>query len=426
MASSLVLPSGLTSSLSRTMRTRILRISTFHSKNQNLSSLSWRQPSRRKNQIPDIHDERKRDHSSSSESDISVATSQVAQQEWTYNIFEDSPYKSQMVDVSDIAQDMRLGVREYTERHENVKLVGILAQPPQSSPWSIAGAELYSDQISRIFEEDSIHYHVSRCVASSPQAVASKIQKYNQDSSVHGILVFYPIFSSQQRNDRRIYMHRATGVYFKTDDDWLRDSVHPSKDVEGLCHAYHSRGLFRQRAATGRKQCHTYIPCTAQAVSRILDRHCMSKTLEDSCLSDETRWTGCTVTIVNRSEIMGRPLAALLALKGAVVYSVDESSILEFSTGRRLRRRNDMSLEKCLERSEIIVSGVPNESFKLPSHAIRDGSFIVNVSEHLNIEEDSLFPTKPNVQLVPHVGKVTVASLEENLVRLHREQKGSA
>ena len=85
-----------------------------------------------------------------------------------------------------------------------------------------------------------------------------------------------------------------------------------------------------------------------------------------------------------------------------------------------------MSLEKCLERSEIIVSGVPNESFKLPSHAIRDGSFIVNVSEHLNIEEDSLFPTKPNVQLVPHVGKVTVASLEENLVRLHREQKGSA
>jgi len=43
---------------------------------------------------------------------------------------------------------------------------------------------------------------------------------------------------------------------------------------------------------------------------------------------------GKIVTVINRSEIVGRPLAAMLANDGAEVYSVDINSIYKFSGGR--------------------------------------------------------------------------------------------
>jgi hypothetical protein len=43
---------------------------------------------------------------------------------------------------------------------------------------------------------------------------------------------------------------------------------------------------------------------------------------------------GKIVTVINRSEIVGRPLAAMLANDGAEVYSVDINSIYRLSGGR--------------------------------------------------------------------------------------------
>lgn len=39
---------------------------------------------------------------------------------------------------------------------------------------------------------------------------------------------------------------------------------------------------------------------------------------------------GKIITIVNRSEVVGRPLAAMLSNDGAKVYSVDVNDVLEF------------------------------------------------------------------------------------------------
>ncbi len=49
------------------------------------------------------------------------------------------------------------------------------------------------------------------------------------------------------------------------------------------------------------------------------------------------RLHGKTVTIVNRSEVVGRPLAAMLANDGARVYSVDLDGIQVFHRGQGLR-----------------------------------------------------------------------------------------
>ena len=46
------------------------------------------------------------------------------------------------------------------------------------------------------------------------------------------------------------------------------------------------------------------------------------------------RMKGKKVAVINRSEIVGRPLAAMLANDGADVFSIDISSIVLMQRGR--------------------------------------------------------------------------------------------
>jgi methylenetetrahydrofolate dehydrogenase (NAD+) len=205
-------------------------------------------------------------------------------------------------------------------------------------------------------------------------------------------------------------------VYYKSDDDWLRDVVSPLKDVEGLGHNYNARWIFRARGRN-RMEREVYIPCTALAVMKILQTY---HPLESSVAeAQHKRWAGFRVTIVNRSEILGRPLAALLALEGASVYSVDDSSILEFMDGGRMRLRNDLTLNECLRQSAIVVTGVPSEDYCLPCDMILPETTVVNISEYANVDEAAVIHT-PHIRLIPQIGKVTVAALEQNLILLHQ------
>ena len=221
------------------------------------------------------------------------------------------------------------------------------------------------------------------------------------------------------------HFDKMNGTYYKTDDDYLRDVVDPAKDVEGLCHDYNARHLFRARAKH-RSRCQNgdiYVPCTALAVTKILEAYHPPL---GSAENEHERWRGEIITVINRSEIMGRPLAAILALNGARVYSVDEDSILEFRPDGRMKRcTGGLTLERCLQQSTIVVTGVPSPHFRVPAQAIQDGTTIVNVSEFSNVDETD-FLARPNVTLIPQVGKVTVAALEHNLVRLHQNNARQA
>jgi methylenetetrahydrofolate dehydrogenase (NAD+) len=313
-----------------------------------------------------------------------------------------------LIDVSELAWSMREEVRAYT-KSETVRLVGVLAEGESGNYRS--DAELYSEQIAEIAKEDGISYQVCRCEGKDPADVLGVIRDLNEREDVHGVLVFYPIF--KQRMARKEYLNRATGVHYKTQDDYIRDMVSPTKDVEGLCHDYNSRWLFRARGMN-RTTNEAYIPCTALAVMKILE------TYHSHHPNGPKQWSGLNVTVVNRSEILGRPLAALLALEGATVYSVDDKSILMFSPGGRMRRCPTLALQDCLEKSSVVVTGVPSPDFLLKSQHIASGSTVVNVSEFINVDEESLLE-RPNIKLIPHIGKVTCAALQLNLIHLHEK-----
>jgi hypothetical protein len=70
--------------------------------------------------------------------------------------------------------------------------------------------------------------------------------------------------------------------------------------------------------------------------------------------------------------------------------------------------------------SSIIVTGVPTKAYRLPTEWIQPGTTVVNVASFKNVDEEALLKI-PGVVYVPQVGKVTVAMLERNLMRLFEQ-----
>ena len=124
---------------------------------------------------------------------------------------------------------------------------------------------------------------------------------------------------------------------------------------------------------------------------------------------------GRTVTVINRSEVVGRPLAALLANDGARVFSVDIDSIQEYTkrptphtstsdeeggkaaaaARRAFHPRHvvrpvppSFDLLRCLALSDVVVSAVPSATYKVPTSALKDGCVCVNVAADKNFEAD--------------------------------------
>ena len=344
------------------------------------------------------------------------------------------------IDVTPLADSLRSRVREFT-RKENLKLIGILANDGSHR----LDSEIYSDRIQQTFEEDGIDYEVWRYPEGGGQYdsglllpdeqqqlqqqankirwIKDRIQLINDSADVDGALIFYPIHPFGPKGP---YKCRLTGVYYKTQDDHIRDLVHPSKDVEGLC----GTKWFKIRDS-GQKEPPAIYPCTALSVLRILEEYHINNGNGDDNGNGNNKdgdddisknlWKDQTISIVNRSEIMGRPLAVMLAEKGATVYSIDINSILQFRPdGKRLRRCNPQTttLKSCLRESNVVVAGVPQADFRLPLSSIAEGSTIINVSEFPNVCEDSLLTERPDIKYIPQVGKVTVATLSLNLMNL--------
>lgn len=160
------------------------------------------------------------------------------------------------------------------------------------------------------------------------------------------------------------------------------------------------------------------LPCTPLAIIKILEHLQIYNTFLDY----GKRLFGRRITVINRSEVVGRPLAALLANDGAEVYSVDITGVQNFSRGSGLKKqKHDVQdlegwgLEKCLPISEVVISGVPSETFKVPTELIREGAVCINFSSEKNFNPD--VKEKASIY-VPAIGKVTIVILMRNLLRI--------
>ena len=118
--------------------------------------------------------------------------------------------------------------------------------------------------------------------------------------------------------------------------------------MEGLCHSYRTN-LYRNVRfldyPTNNQKC--LLPCTALSVVKIIES-CPG--CYDFTKPVGRKLEGKTVTVINRSEIVGRPLAAMLANDGADVYSVDINSIYMFREGRLHACDDSVTPESCVRK----------------------------------------------------------------------------
>jgi 5,10-methylene-tetrahydrofolate dehydrogenase/methenyl tetrahydrofolate cyclohydrolase len=164
------------------------------------------------------------------------------------------------------------------------------------------------------------------------------------------------------------------------------------------------------------------LPCTPLAILKLLQHAGMRGTSEAAPLA------GVTACVFNRSEIVGRPLAAMLANDGARVHSFDVNgtAMFEPAIGRRAHdvRESTTDRRSALAESDVVISAVPSESFEqITGDEIREGAICVNVAERANFADSVL--DRAGV-FVPRVGPLTIAMVTRNLTRLARLQTDHA
>lgn len=282
------------------------------------------------------------------------------------------------------------------------KLVGFLANDDPA-------AQMYANWTGKTCEGLGFEYEL---IQVDKNDLESSLIKANKDDNVNGIMVYFPVFGDKQ-------------------DQYLQQLISTEKDVEGLNFMYYHNLYHNVRfldAPYNEQKC--ILPCTPLALVKILEY----LGVYNKILHYGNRLYGKKILVVNRSEIVGRPLAALLANDGATVYSVDINNIQQFSRGDDLLEKrhkavqldSSHTLENLAPTCDVIITGVPTDSYKFPTEYITNGTVVINFSSSKNFTDD----VKQKAGLyVPSIGKVTISMLLRNLLRLiknknHRLAKG--
>ncbi|MGH1550657.1 bifunctional methylenetetrahydrofolate dehydrogenase/methenyltetrahydrofolate cyclohydrolase [Leifsonia poae] len=293
------------------------------------------------------------------------------------------------LDPSGVAAEFRAQVREDVTRlaadGRSLRVVGLLGQ--ETGP-----AATYARFAGRGFQDVGIEFDL-RHVA--PDAVEAAVADANLDPEVDGVFLYYPL--TDPRGDR-----------------WLRELVDPRKDVEGM-HSFWSRLLYEnQRFVDPDRSVRAILPCTPLAILKLLQKAGMRGTDPSAPLA------GVTACVINRSELVGRPLAAMLANDGALVHSLDLTGSVTFepAIGRHTHdvRDSGVTRAEALATADVVISAVPSRSFELiRGDEIREGAICVDVAEFTNF--DPSVRERASV-FVPRVGPLTIAMAARNLVRL--------
>lgn len=142
-------------------------------------------------------------------------------------------------------------------------------------------SQVYVRNKARACEKAGIDGRTMRLPASTTQAeLVAVVQALNDDPAVHGILVQLPL--PKDGNGGNGFDERA-----------ILDAVDPAKDVDAFSPI--NVGLLMQ----GR---HRFLPCTPHGIVQLLHRYKIST-------------AGRHVVVVGRSDIVGKPMAMMLAQK---------------------------------------------------------------------------------------------------------------
>jgi 5,10-methylene-tetrahydrofolate dehydrogenase/methenyl tetrahydrofolate cyclohydrolase len=302
---------------------------------------------------------------------------------------------ARVVDPAALAASFRAEIRDEVARlPEPLRLVGLLSAEQGPSV-------TYAEYTRKGCDDVGIRFELRQVPRLEVEA---ELRAANEDPGVHGVLIYYPVFGTEQ-------------------DRYLRDSVDAGKDIEGL-HSFWARCLYEnRRLLDGSGKQKAILPCTPLAVLKLLDAAGASRPDTPRPLE------GVRACIFNRSEVVGRPLASMMANDGAEVVSFDLDGPVLF----RPKDENDaggpghlveetsLGRAEALARADVVITGVPSREFRLVgADEIREGAVCVNFSTFKNFHDDVVERASA---FVPRVGPMTVTMALRNTLRLYRNAR---
>lgn len=229
--------------------------------------------------------------------------------------------------------------REIAAMRRKPRLATVLFRPEQN-PASLR----YRDLMVRDAERLGIVHEPHE--AREEEELLALVRRLNEDRAVTGAMLFYPLKAAVK-------------------DEEVMDLLSPHKDVEGL-HSLNLGYLVKyKRFLDEARGIKCVVPATAKAVVKLLQSEV------------ELRLEGAFACIVNNSMRVGKPLGLMLENLGATVVKCYDK------TPRPL-------LEDCVRRADVVVTAVPDPSFRLEPSWVKPGAALVDVSFEGNFDAKAM------------------------------------
>ncbi|TWT99037.1 bifunctional methylenetetrahydrofolate dehydrogenase/methenyltetrahydrofolate cyclohydrolase FolD [Neorhodopirellula pilleata] len=199
-------------------------------------------------------------------------------------------------------------------------------------------SQVYVRNKERACEKAGIASSLDRMPASTTQAeLLDRIDQLNRDESVSGILVQLPLPSVQRG---------GTGV----DERAVLDAIDPRKDVDAFSPV--NVGLLMQ----GRPR---FLPCTPHGIIQLLHRSGIST-------------NGKHAVVVGRSDIVGKPMAMMLAQKDGSCGTETANATVTLAHSRTA------NLAEVCRTADILIAAVGRPEM-IRGDMIREGAVVIDV-----------------------------------------------
>lgn len=200
--------------------------------------------------------------------------------------------------------------------------------------------------------------------------LVSLIEKLNEDATIHGILVQLPLPT-------------------KISSPLVIRAIAPEKDVDGF-HAYNIGKMFIS------SEFERLVPCTSMGVIKLLEYY-------------KVPIKGQNIVIVGRSNLVGKPLAAMLINRDATVTVCHSKT---------------QNLAKFTREADILISAVGKPKI-ITNDMVKKGVVLVDVGTVKvegklvgDLDAENLKEIASYISPVPGgVGPMTVACLMENVIK---------
>ena len=279
---------------------------------------------------------------------------------------------SQLIDgkklAKEIREELKLEVDELKKQGITPKLVVILVGEDPASKVYVKNKSKACDKAGIEFEEYLLPANTTE------EELFDLIQKLNNKDDVDGILLQSPV-------PKHININKAFSL------------ISPNKDVDGFNPVNVGKLTIGEDA---------FVSCTPYGIVKMLEAYDISV-------------EGKNVTILGRSNIVGKPLIQCMLKKNATVTVCHSKT---------------QNIEEILKRSDVIISAIGKAKF-VKKEMVKDGAVVIDVGINRmddgsivgDVDFENVSKIASFITPVPGgVGPMTIAMLINNVVKAAKER----